>query len=351
MVSAGTTLVPDGINSVTPHWLTGALGSEVIDVRAEQIAMDSGFSSLLYRLHLTGDGVPPTVIAKLPAVSEARGAMDLMGGYRREVAFYRDIAGRAPMMTPDVHIARIDDNGVDFVLLLEDLAGWDNADHLAGLSIDQARTCLESLAGLHAWSCEPTNRDVLEQFPSIDNPMIREAMVPAYGYGWQLYLDKSDNAVPKALAEFFEHFADRAPVALSTLTEHNMLIHGDIRADNLFFDGNALKVVDFQFAARGSGVADVAYLITQGLPIETRTGQDELLLREYLGHLASRGVDYGFDDAWRDYRTAAVYLTLMPVVALLTWDIVPERSRRLCLTLTDRALAAIEEIDALEVFA
>jgi hypothetical protein len=40
----------------------------------------------------------------------------------------------------------------------------------------------------------------------------------------------------------------------------------------------------------------------------------------------------------------------MPVVALLTWEVVPERSRRLCLTLTDRALAAIDEIQALEVF-
>jgi len=350
MVSAGTTEIPSGIDAVTPQWLTSALGADVTGVRAEQIAMDSGFSSLLYRLHLTGDGVPSSVIAKLPAVSEARGAMDLMGGYRREVAFYRDIAGRAPMTTPDVHLARIADNGVDFVLLLEDLAGWDNADHLAGLSMDRARTCLESLAGLHAWSCQAANRDALQQFPSIDNPMIRDAMVPAFGYGWQLYLEKSNGAVPQKLAEFFEHFADRALPALSTLTEHDMLIHGDIRADNLFFDGDALKVVDFQFAARGSGVADVAYLLTQGLPIETRTGRDEALLREYLGHLADRGVDYGFDAAWHDYRTAAVYLTLMPVVALLTWEIVPERSRRLCLTLTDRALAAIDEIDALEVF-
>jgi thiamine kinase-like enzyme len=184
----------------------------------------------------------------------------------------------------------------------------------------------------------------------MDNPMIREAMVPAFGYGWQLYLEKSDGAVPPRIAEFFEHFSDRAPAALSALAEHDMLIHGDIRADNLFFDGDALKVVDFQFAARGSGVADVAYLLTQGLPVETRAGQDEILLREYLGYLADGGVDYGFDAAWRDYRTAAVYLTLMPVVALLTWDIVPERSRRLCLTLVGRAVAAIDAIDALEVF-
>lgn len=342
--------IPTGIEGIDAQWLSDALGVSVTALHSEQIAQDSGFSSLLYRLHLTGDGVPGTLIAKLPALSEARGAMDLMGGYRREVAFYRDIAGRAPMATPHAYVAQIADNGVDFVLLLEDLCEWDNADHLAGLSLVRARRCLETLAGLHAWSCQPSNSGLLQQFPSMDTALVREAMVPAFGYGWQLYLDKGTTSIPPGLSDFFEHFADRVPAALTTLTERDMLIHGDIRADNLFFDGAALKVVDFQFAARGSGVADVAYLVTQGLPAEIRKGRDAVLLREYLGYLADYGVDVDFDTAWREYRTAAAYLTLMPVVALLTWDIVPERSRQLCLTLTDRALAAVADINALEVF-
>ena len=144
--------MPSGIHDVTAQWLTAALGRPVAAVRAEQIAQDSGFSSLLYRLHLTGDGLPATVIAKLPAESEARGAMELLGGYRRELAFYQRVAGRAPMQTPRVYTARIVDGTADFVLLLEDLAHWDNADHLAGLSMDRARICIDALAGLHAWS-------------------------------------------------------------------------------------------------------------------------------------------------------------------------------------------------------
>lgn len=339
--------IPEGIEGIDARWLSDALDTEVVGVRAERIAEDSGFSSLLYRLHLTGDGAPRSLIVKLPAESEARGAMDLMGGYRREVAFYRDVAGRAPMATPRAHVARIADNGVDFVLLLEDLAEWDNADHLAGLSVDRARTCLASLAGLHTWSQQPANNAVVQQFPSIDNPTVRDIMVPAFGYGWQLYLEKTDKAVPPRVAEFFDHFADRAPAALALLGERNVLLHGDIRADNLFFHGDAMKVVDFQFAARGCGVVDVAYLLTQGLTAEDRAGRDEELLREYLAQVTHDDLD----DAWRQYRAAAVYLALMPVVALLTWDIVPERSRRLCLTLIDRAVAAIDETDALEVFA
>ena len=342
-----TAAVPSGIDAVTPGWLTSVLGAPVTAVRAEQIAMDSGFSSLLYRLHLTGDGVPPTLIAKLPAVSEARGAMDLLGGYRRELAFYRDIAGRAPMCTPKVYAARIDDNGVDFVLLLEDLADWDNADHLAGLSMSQTRLCLRELAALHGWSAF----EVVDAFPSIDTPVARDLLLPAFGPGWAVYREHTSAVVPSSVAAFAECFADRAAAALPMLTERDMLLHGDIRADNLFFRGEQMRVVDFQFAARGAGAADVAYLVTQGLPSAVRDGHDEALLREYLEHVAAHGVgDYGFDEAWRQYRSAAVYLMMLPVITLNGWDNLPERSRQLCLTLTDRAVAAIAEIDALEVF-
>jgi Ser/Thr protein kinase RdoA (MazF antagonist) len=157
--------------------------------------------------------------------------------------------------------------------------------------------------------------------------------------------------VPDAIGAFAERFAERAVAALPQLTERDMLLHGDIRADNLFFSGDAMRVVDFQFAARGCGAADIAYLVTQGLPSAEREGHDEVLVREYLDHLSVAGLrDYGFDDAWRHYRLAAVYLMLLPVITLNGWDALPERSRQLCLTLTDRAVAAIVAIDALEVF-
>lgn len=342
--------IPAGVDDLSPQWLSAALGDvDVTTVRAEQIALDSGFSSLLYRLHLTGEHVPPTLIAKLPAQSEARGAMDLLGGYRRELSFYRDVAGRAPMDTPAVYTARIADNGVDFVLLLEDLADWDNADHLAGLSMERARMCLAQLAALHAWSCSTSV--ALESFPSIATPIARDLLLPAFGPGWEIYRAHTETSVPPAIARFAERFTERAVEAFAVLTERDMLVHGDIRADNLFFRGDRMKVVDFQFAARGAGAADAAYLVTQGLPVAVREGHDEALLREYLEHVAAQGVnDYGFDEAWRQYRFAAVYLMVLPVITLIGWDAMPERSRRLCLTLTDRAVAAIDAIDALEVF-
>ena len=308
MVTAGRTArsaggasadVPSSIENVNAEWLTAVLdGGTVTDIRTERIAEDTGFSALLYRLRLVDGEVPSSVIVKLPAQSEATGAMELLGGYQRELSFYRHVAGRAPIQTPHVYVARMVKGSADFVLVLEDLRDWDNADHLAGLSLDRARLCIEQLAGLHAWSSEGGNAAALEAFPSIDTPMARDLLVPAFGPGWDIYLDKSSESVPPAVAGFVERFAEAAGQALQALTERSMLLHGDIRADNMFFDGD---------------------------------------------HCA-------FDEAWRHYRFAVAYLMILPVITLNGWDAMPERSRALCVNLTDRAVATIDEIDALEVF-
>ena len=139
--------IPSSIEEVTPGWLSAVLGHTVTGARAERIAQDSGFASLLYRVWLTGGtGLPETVVVKLPGSQEARGAMELLGGYRRELEFYRRIAGRAPMGTAGVFVAESGSSASEFVLVMEDLRGWDNADHLAGLTMDQARSALSGLA-------------------------------------------------------------------------------------------------------------------------------------------------------------------------------------------------------------
>lgn len=347
-MTSATAAVPSGIDAVDAAWLSDALRTTVTGVVAERIAQDSGFSSLLYRLHLTGDSVPETMIAKLAAQSEARGAMELLGGYRRELAFYREVAGRAPLGTPHVYAARMAADSADFVLLLEDLRDWDNADHLAGLSLERARLCITQLAGLHAWSVEPSNSAALQVFPSFDMPAVRDLLVPAFGPGWDVYRTHSRAPVPDSVVRFAERFGEHAATALAGLTERSMLIHGDIRADNMFFAGDRMKVVDFQFACVGAGAADIAYLVSQGLPTGVRRGNDEALLRGYLDALGDIG--YSFDDAWRHYRLAVGFLMVLPVITLLGWDTLPQRSRELCLTLTDRAVAAIDDIDAVAEF-
>lgn len=347
MVTRRSVAIPSCIDDVTPEWLSDALGRTVSGLAAQRIAEDSGFSSLLYRVRLSGDpGLPQTVIVKLPGTPEARGAMEMLGGYRRELEFYRRVAGRAPMGTPEVHVAEMGATAGDFVLVMEDLSGWENADHLAGLTMAQARTAISGLAALHSW---PGATGIpLGVFPSLDTPLVRDLFFPVFGLAWPVYLEHASEPVPPAVARFAERFPDYAAQALDVLGRPNTLLHGDIRADNLFFAGDEMKVVDFQFACTGAGASDVAYLVSQGLPTPVRRGHDEALLREYLDKAALEG--YSFDEAWRDYRMATAYLIVLPVITLMGWDAMRERSRKLVMKLTERAVATIDETDALEVF-
>jgi thiamine kinase-like enzyme len=195
------------------------------------------------------------------------------------------------------------------------------------------------------------NADALEEFPSLDMPMTRDLMPAAFEPAWAIYCDKASAPIPASVALYAQRFAEFAPVAMDVLSERSMLIHGDIRADNMFFAGEQLKVVDFQLAAKGAGAADIGYLVSQGVPTEMRRGQDQALVREYLDRLAQHGLtDYSFDEAWRHYRFAVAYFVVLPLMPLLGWDSLPERSRQLCMKLVERAVATIDETEAMEVF-
>ena len=202
MTAAGAA-VPSDVDGLTAQWLTAELGAPVVAVEIERIAQDSGFSSLLYRVHLTGEpACRRRVIVKLPAQSEARGAMEMLGGYRRELAFYQHVAGRAPMETPHVYAARMVDGTADFVLVLEDLQDWDNADHLAGLSMDRARIVhRRSWPACTRGRSNPANAAVLEAFPEHRHPDRPRPARPGVRAGLaDLSASKSSAPVPAAVA-------------------------------------------------------------------------------------------------------------------------------------------------------
>jgi hypothetical protein len=361
MSMSSTGSLPRAVEDLDAAWLTSALradgtigaDAEIAGVRPERIAVATGFSSELYRLHLTGaGGVPASVVAKLPTTTAVREAMDMIGGYAREIAFYGQVAGRAPLRTPRAHVALMAADSTDFVLVLEDLGSWENGDHYAGLPLDRARGCIAQLAGLHAWSTDTENAAIAEAFPSLDTPIARQAFPALFAKGWRIYRDHARETIPAVIAGYAERFGGHAGVALGALTERQMLVHGDIRADNLFFDGDQIAIVDFQLAACATGIVDVAYLVSQGLTTQERGGRDEQLVREYLELLAGAGVrDYRFDEAWRDYRVAVAFFLVFPLTAIRGWALLPKRSRELCLRLIERSTATIEEIDALAVFA
>jgi tRNA A-37 threonylcarbamoyl transferase component Bud32 len=124
------------------------------------------------------------------------------------------------------------------------------------------------------------------------------------------------------------------------------LAHGDPRVDNLFFAGNDVVVVDFQFCTRASGIYDVAYLISQGLDTTVRRGRDRELVGRYVHALRSAGLVIDDDTAWDQYVRATALLLVFPLGAILGWPTLGERARDLLRTLIERWAAAVVDVEA-----
>jgi hypothetical protein len=45
-------------------------------------------------------------------------------------------------------------------------------------------------------------------FPSLDTPVVRQILLPAFELGWRVCRDKSTVAVPPAVARYAERFAE-----------------------------------------------------------------------------------------------------------------------------------------------
>jgi hypothetical protein len=344
--------MPISIGDVTPEWLTavlradGALAAEgtVTGVAAEQMAVGTGFLSDLFRLRLQGDG-PERLVLKLPVTSALyRATAQGANVYQREVVFYRDLARSCPLRTPRAYYAEFEESGA-MVLLLEDLGRLEAPDHLKGLELDRAGVVLDRLAEFHAWGASP-DRPPLDPaiFPAVVDHVGRlGAIIPL---GWQTYLANRRHDHPPAVDRLVERLPDLTLELADSLAAPACLAHGDLRVDNLFFAGNDVAVVDFQFCTRASGIYDVAYLISQGLDTTVRRGHDRELVGRYVRALRSAGLSIDDDTAWDQYQRATALLVVFPLGAILGWPTLGHRARDLLLTLIERWAATAVDIEA-----
>ena len=251
-----------------PAWLTAALGRPVTAVSCDRVG--TGQIGECYRLRLTGDGVPASVLAKLPAAESSAREL-LAGAYRSEHRFYTQLAATVDVRVPDCHFAVIDPATGEFTLLLEDLATYQQGDQLGGCTVDQARDAVENLAGLHGprW-CDPTLLDVdgLSLNGPADASLLQELYVPAT----ETFLEALGDRVPGEDAETLRACALVSEAWALGRAERYALCHGDYRLDNVMFPsiGTGSVALDWQTLSLALPARDLAFFLGTSLAVETR---------------------------------------------------------------------------------
>lgn len=326
----------------------------VVSSRLVPLGSDKSMMSALYRVHLEYDApvpAPATLIAKV-AVAEPRrrSVADRFSFYEREVYFYSRVADSVSFRVPNCYYAVMDRDSGSPLLLLEDL-GDSCIPQTLGCAWEQAKLVASELARFHArwWGrVDGLAADV----HSLDGAEYLDNIRATFSNAWPDCDRLAGDRMPPEVRALCAQWATEAVGQLADImATPATLCHGDLRLDNIRFDDGSVVVFDFQLLARGNGVSDLAYFVSQSVPTDLRTGRDAEILDHYLRALADEGVHYDPDEAMRVYRAAALYMLIFPVTLYHTFDELTPDGQALTAAMLDRAVATISELRSWEVLA
>lgn len=303
------------------RWLAPHLGgATVVALRNDPVGTGQMSESRRLTLDYSRScDLPTTMIAKFESASAAsRAASRATRTYEVETSFYREIRDRVTVNAPRCFYNEFSADDDEFVLLLSDFAPCSQGDQLLGCSPDDARLAVTEIAGLHAplWgSDEVKTKPWLHRNPPEKKRNVEALfaqLAPGFVERYRTRLGAAAHDVCQQLArsprDYFTHDPERFAV-----------VHGDFRLDNVLFmnDGERRRigVVDFQTAAVGCPLLDVAYFIGAGLTPESRREAESGLVSDYVRTLDGFGVTISVDEAWALYRRYTFAGFVMAVVA------------------------------------
>lgn len=341
--------IPASIDDVTPAWLSEVMGCAISAADATQIGVGIGVSSALYRVRLTGEGdCPETVVVKLPALDEAAVfTSTVLRMYIREVGFFEELAGDSPIRVPKYHHGQVDEETSRFVVVMEDLGGLRIIDQVEGMAIADAERAVDELAAWHAqWWGKADELADRGMVVSLGDPIYPAILPMVFGEGWAKVTGEME--VQPAILEVGPRFADAIAGLLQDLNvAPRTMTHGDYRADNILFaDDGSVALLDFQLIGSGSGAYDLAYFVTQSLDPSVAAANEKALFDRWTAGLQERGIPASdLTGMWEQYRKAALFCLVYPIVASRGMDLSDPRQRGLVDCMNTRLCRAIDELD------
>lgn len=346
-------MIPEKADDLTAKWFSDALGASVKTVELEPVGVGVGLLGELYRVHLTGDDVPASVILKLPTHAAANKAIGMaFRFYEREIRFFRDVAPTARVRVPAALHLDMDVDAERFVLVLEDLGHLEMADQVAGMTVEQAIAAVQAIAPFHAQWWQKSELERLDWLPAADHPITMQA-AQVYEDSWPHFAEKWSQVVPAGGMELGERVRDSYRQMLTELAvPPRTFTHTDFRLDNLFFGDGGVTVIDWQLSTRSSGVYDVAYLLSQSMDVELRKAHQDEIIGAWHERLCQAGVDdYSLEHAHADYAASVLVCLVVAVAAGADMDLGNERGEALVRAIAERGFSAALDVDAESVFA
>lgn len=351
--------LPAGVGEVTAAWMTDVLRtSGAIDAAARVESCTTvpyragGLLSLLFRSTLTyaAGGGPATVICKFPTdVPHQRLIADVLQAYPREVAFYRDVAPRSNIRTPEIHAAMIADDHSHYCLVMEDLGHLRQPDRLVGMDWDEALAGVDALAAFHAgWYGSPELETLSARFVPLSDPLYRTVLPGVYEQGWPAAKQHGGDLLSDEAIALGDQWADRLQAMLDHMEVNPTMCHCDWRADNMFIDADgSIIVIDPQIASVGNGAFDLGYFISQSIEREVRSGREDELLARYAEALRAENVRLDTGQLAFETRVAVAAALIYGIAAFPEFEALDQESRNVQRTILRRAVNACEDLDAL----
>ncbi len=385
--------------AIDADWMQRALAAggtsdfpPIRDVVVEDLGSATNAFGRLLRCHLTTAGGiaadPATVIVKLPTANRtAFRFARWLSMHQREYLFYRRLARHARIRSPSLLYGDFDEDTHRFVLVLEDLRGLEVPVQVAGVSAGRARLAIREVARLHGQFWSGGDHPALSGCSDTLGPRFRRFMQIAYLLCLPVALDRFGDSFSPQTRRLAEALGPRIPAHLASVAAGpRTFVHGDYRAENMFFAaevgggvstgagaaaggssggagaaahaasagvdaaaGRDFAVVDWQGCGLGAGLYDVAYFLGTGVVPGDRRRIEREALEEYHEIVCGLGAgDFTFDDCWRGYRRNMLSVLMPCILACGGLDLGDRRLHDLVRSGLKRALAAVEDLDAAE---
>jgi len=356
--------LPSAVEQFDAAWLTdalhagGGLAAEtfVAACEARPLGLGGGLIGSLARVRIEYGGAPtdaPTsLIAKFPStVAANRAVADAFDMYGREVRFYQTLAATTSLGHPRCYFAARAATNSDFVLLIEDFGERRIGDQVQGSNLADAETVVDAMAAFHAQHWNRFDEPRLDWLTSHANDLQIGGMQAGFTQGWPKFSIDFADVIPPSVARIGARLAPHTGAVLHALCSGPLTVcHADFRLENMFFAADASQpafaIVDWQSITKSSGAQDLAYYLTQSVQLDVRRRHERDLLTRYLAGLRAGGVrDYGADALLLDYRRATLYLLEYAVVIASTLDLGSARGFAIARALSERACAALDDLD------